>query len=70
MRKASARPPRRGLASNAHPALNRAIMARGAQGDAKEGVMSFLEKRAPAYPDKVSADLPDIWPYWDKREFK
>jgi hypothetical protein len=45
-------------------------MARGAQGDAKEGVMSFLEKRAPAYPDKVSSDLPDIWPYWDQRAFK
>ena len=45
-------------------------MARGAQGDAKEGVMSFLEKRPPAYPDKVSADLPDVWPYWEKREFK
>jgi enoyl-CoA hydratase/carnithine racemase len=55
---------------DAHMSDSRAIMARGAQGDAKEGVMSFLEKRAPAYPDKVSADLPDIWPYWDKREFK
>lgn len=55
---------------DAHMSDSRAIMARGAQGDAKEGVMSFLEKRAPAYPDKVSADLPDIWPYWEKREFK
>jgi len=55
---------------DAHMSDSRAIMARGAQGDAKEGVMSFLEKRSPAYPDKVSADLPDIWPYWDKREFK
>lgn len=55
---------------DAHMSDSRAIMARGAQGDAKEGVMSFLEKRAPNYPDKVSADLPDIWPYWDKREFK
>ena len=55
---------------DAHMSDSRAIMARGAQGDAKEGVMSFLEKRAPAYPDKVSSDLPDIWPYWDKREFK
>ncbi len=55
---------------DAHMSDSRAIMARGAQGDAKEGVMSFLEKRAPAYPDKVSADLPDIWPYWEKRDFK
>ncbi len=55
---------------DAHMSDSRAIMARGAQGDAKEGVMSFLEKRSPAYPDKVSADLPDIWPYWEKREFQ
>jgi enoyl-CoA hydratase/carnithine racemase len=55
---------------DAHMSDSRAIMARGAQGDAKEGVMSFLEKRAPAYPDKVSSDLPDIWPYWDQRAFK
>lgn len=54
----------------AHKVDSRAIMARGAQGDAKEGVTSFLEKRPPIYPDKVSTDLPDIWPYWDKREFK
>jgi enoyl-CoA hydratase/carnithine racemase len=54
----------------AHRADSRAIMARGAQGDAREGVSSFLEKRGPAYPDKVSSDLPDIWPYWTDPEFK
>jgi enoyl-CoA hydratase/carnithine racemase len=55
---------------DAHMSDSRAIMARGAQGDAKEGVMSFLEKRPPHYPNKVSTDLPDIWPYWEKPEFK
>lgn len=54
----------------AHMSDSRAIMARGAQGDAKEGVTSFLEKRAPSYPDKVSTDLPDIWPYWEEPQFK
>jgi enoyl-CoA hydratase/carnithine racemase len=53
----------------AHKADSRAIQARGAQGDAKEGVTSFLEKRAPQYPNTVSADLPDIWPAWREREF-
>jgi hypothetical protein len=45
-------------------------MFRGAQGDAKEGVTSFLEKRTPQYPNSVSADLPDIWPEWVQPEFK
>jgi enoyl-CoA hydratase/carnithine racemase len=54
----------------AHKADSRAIMFRGAQGDAREGVTAFLEKRAPAYPDKVSTDLPDIWPYWARPAFK
>jgi enoyl-CoA hydratase/carnithine racemase len=54
----------------AHKADSRAIQSRGAAGDAKEGVSSFLEKRAPAYPDKVSSDLPDIWPEWGEHPFR
>jgi enoyl-CoA hydratase/carnithine racemase len=53
----------------AHKADSRAIQSRGAAGDAKEGVSAFLEKRAPAYPDKVSSDLPDIWPAWGEHPF-
>ena len=52
-----------------HKADSRAIQFRGAAGDSKEGVSSFLEKRAPNYPNKVSSDLPDIWPNWRDREF-
>jgi len=48
----------------AHQADSRGIQARGRSGDAREGVTSFLEKRAPHYPDRVSKDLPDIWPHW------
>ena len=54
----------------AHKADSRAIMARGASADAREGVTSFLEKRTPSYPNKVSTDLPDIWPEWKPREFR
>jgi len=54
----------------AHKADSRAIQSRGAAGDAKEGVSSFLEKRAPVYPDKVSSDLPDIWPEWGEHPFR
>jgi len=43
---------------DAHRLESEMVRARGRAGDAKEGVMSFLEKRAPAYPDKVSRDMP------------
>ena len=54
----------------AHRADSRAIQFRGAAGDAKEGVTSFLEKRQPNYPNKVSSELPDIWPDWEEPQFK
>jgi enoyl-CoA hydratase/carnithine racemase len=53
----------------AHRVDSRAIQSRGRSRDATEGVTSFLEKRAPVYPDRVSADLPDIWPNWSPPEF-
>jgi enoyl-CoA hydratase/carnithine racemase len=54
----------------AHMADSRGIQARGAMADAKEGVVSFLEKRLPRYPDKVSADLPNIWEHWSAPKFQ
>ena len=30
---------------------------------------SFLEKRAPNFPGKVSRDLPDFFPWWEEPEF-
>jgi enoyl-CoA hydratase/carnithine racemase len=53
----------------AHRADSRGINARGRMGDAREGVSAFLEKRPAVFPDKVSTDLPDIWPYWDEPAF-
>ena len=53
----------------AHQADSRGIQARGKSGDAREGVSSFLEKRAPHYPDRVSTDLPDIWDHWTPPSF-
>ncbi|MEN9802344.1 MAG: hypothetical protein RLZ37_1469 [Actinomycetota bacterium] len=48
----------------AHRVDSRAINSRGASDDAREGVMSFLEKRAPKFPGKVSEGLPDVFPDW------
>jgi enoyl-CoA hydratase/carnithine racemase len=55
---------------DAHIADSRAIMYRGRSEDAKEGVSSFLEKRPAKFPNKVSSELPDVWPYWDQPKFK
>jgi enoyl-CoA hydratase/carnithine racemase len=54
----------------AHKLDSRAIYARGRQGDAKEGVVSFLEKRPASYPDKVSANMPDFFPWWSERIYE
>ncbi|MDB5969943.1 MAG: enoyl-CoA hydratase [Hydrocarboniphaga sp.] len=45
----------------AHRVDSRGIHFRGQSDDAREGIASFLEKRAAVYPDRVSAGLPDIF---------
>ena len=54
----------------AHKVDSRAIYELGKGEDTKEGVNSFLEKRPPQFPSKVSKDMPDFYPWWDEREFK
>jgi enoyl-CoA hydratase/carnithine racemase len=51
----------------AHEVDSRAIQARGASGDAREGVTAFLEKRPARFPDRVSADMPGFFPWWPDR---
>ena len=54
----------------AHKIDSRAIYRRSRSGDAKEGIASFLEKRPPNYPDKVSTDMPDFFPWWEEPVYK
>lgn len=59
------------LAATEHPMMahridSRAIYRLSRSADAKEGIASFLEKRSPAYPDTVGADMPDFYPWWDE----
>jgi enoyl-CoA hydratase/carnithine racemase len=54
----------------AHKIESRGIYARGAAEDAKEGVMSFLEKRPAKYPNLVSADMPSFYPWWDEPDYR
>ena len=48
----------------AHRVDSLAIELRSASADAAEGVRSFTEKRPAVFPDRVSTDLPDIFPDW------
>ncbi len=53
----------------AHRVDSRGIQMRGRSADAKEGVVSFLEKRPAVFTDKVSDGLPAIFPGWEDPEF-
>ncbi|MEO9468138.1 crotonase/enoyl-CoA hydratase family protein [Parasphingorhabdus sp.] len=54
----------------AHKIDSRLIYNLAKSADAAEGVASFLQKRAPAYPNKVSTDMPDTFPWWEEPVYK
>jgi enoyl-CoA hydratase/carnithine racemase len=54
----------------AHRLESRLMVARGQAGDAKEGVTSFLEKRPARFPDRVSQDMPQPFPWRPTPKFR
>ena len=54
---------------DAHRVDSRGIQLRGRSKDVAEGVASFLEKRPANFPEKVSTDIPDIFPDWQEPRF-
>jgi enoyl-CoA hydratase/carnithine racemase len=54
----------------AHKVDSRIIWERGRTADAREGVLSFLEKRPADFPMKVSSDMGSFFPWWTERHFE
>jgi enoyl-CoA hydratase/carnithine racemase len=53
---------------DAHMMDSRSLQSRGASPDVREGIGAFMEKREAHFPNKVSSDVPDIFP--PEPEFK
>jgi len=53
----------------AHKIDSRGIYSRGSSADVREGVESFLAKRPARFPQKVSADMPEFFPWWKPRTY-
>ncbi len=53
-----------------HRADSRAIQELGRMADAREGVMSFLEKREPEFTLRPSTDTPELFPDWEDPVFR
>ncbi len=54
---------------SAHRVDSALIDELGGGGDVREGVLSFLQKRPPAFPNRVPADLPPTYPWWEGPSF-
>lgn len=51
---------------HAHRIDSRSIYSLSRGADMAEGVASFLEKRKPVYPGRVTADMPAFYPWWEE----
>jgi enoyl-CoA hydratase/carnithine racemase len=54
----------------AHRLDSRGLLARGRSADVAEGVSSFLQKRPAQFPDRISTNMPDYYPWWEEPTFQ
>ena len=55
---------------DAHEVDSPGIAYLGKSDDAREGVVSFLEKRPANFTDTVTGDMPPYYPWWTDRKFR
>jgi enoyl-CoA hydratase/carnithine racemase len=54
----------------AHIVESHLVAGRKVQRDMQEGIASFLQKRAPKFPDRVSRDMPEAFPWWEEPVYR
>jgi len=54
----------------AHRIESWGVFSRSRSADAAEGVAAFFEKRAANFPDRVSRDMPDYFPWWEDPPYR
>jgi enoyl-CoA hydratase/carnithine racemase len=54
---------------DAHRLDSALVDALGPGADVREGVLSFLQKRPPEFPNRVPRDLPAPYPWWEQPAF-